>query len=299
MVVPEFTPREHGALQRLWRSLAYNLHTYVGRRPHITADLPWLGVTLRTGSEDMLGRRLYKTGLYERDVTHFLLRYLTAAPQDAVFDVGANVGYYSLLVHRVCGPSVPVHAFEAEPENFAQLQHNLERAGAASVTPHHCAVSDRAGEVRLFLWKRSNRGKHSLVPFDGAAGDEASVDVQARTLDELAAELIGDREVSLLKIDIEGAEHRAFLGAKALLPHCRLILSEVSPRFLRRAGVSLDEHLELVTGCGFDPFVVEAGRVRATCADGLRDATKGRNVVYVRRDQRRHDWFAQLFDAGE
>ena len=57
--------------------------------------MPWLGVSLRAGSEDMLGRRLFKTGMYEAGVTNFLLHYLSNAEQDVVFDVGANVGYYS------------------------------------------------------------------------------------------------------------------------------------------------------------------------------------------------------------
>lgn len=298
MVGPKFTPREHGALRRAYRALVYNVRTYALRRRHITADLPWLGVSVRTGAEDMLGRRLYKTGLYERDVTAFLLRYLTLAEQDVVCDVGANVGYYSLMVDRVCGGAVPVHAFEAEPENFAQLQHNLAAARAGSVQAHHVAVSDREGALQLYLWKRSNRGKHSLVPFDGGdPAEQQSVTVRARRLDDLAREAgFGGREVSLLKIDIEGAEHQAFLGAAELLPRCRVILSEVSPRFLKRAGVSLDAHLGLVQGYGFDVFEVGPdGRAAACTADDLRGAKHGCNIVYVRRDQREESWFGALF----
>ncbi|MCK5941675.1 MAG: hypothetical protein KAI24_06885, partial [Planctomycetes bacterium] len=92
MQLPNFLPAEHSGPKRLWRSFAYNLHTYVLRRRELVADLPWLGVSLRAGAEDMLGRRLYKRGTYEKGVTEFLLRYLLTAPQDVVFDVGANVG---------------------------------------------------------------------------------------------------------------------------------------------------------------------------------------------------------------
>ncbi|MFK7741078.1 MAG: FkbM family methyltransferase [Planctomycetota bacterium] len=302
-VQPKYTQKEHGPFRSMWRALAYNLRTYVARRPDLTADLPWLGVRLRAGSEDMLARRLYKTATYERAVTEFVLGYLTLAEPAPVFDVGANVGYYSVLAHRVLGDGVPIHAFEAEPSNFAQLQHNLADAKARSVVAHHRAVSDEPGEVELFLWKRSNRGKHSIVPFteaDDAGGD--SVRVLADTLDAFWAGAAGSGqnssetgELSLLKIDIEGAEHRAFLGARDLLPRCRVILSEVSNKFLARAGVSLDEHLALVLDRGFSLFEIrDDGRAHPTSADELRTARRGCNVIYVRDDQRRAPWFAQL-----
>lgn len=291
MVQPNLSPSAHGAAKRHWRSLVYNLHTYVLRRKEIVADLPWLGVSLRAGSEDMLGRRLYKTGQYEVGVTDFILRYLSLAPQELVFDVGANIGYYSVLAHRICGDGVPVHAIEAEPINHHQLLHNLEQTGARSVVPHHCAVSDAPGELDLYLWKSSNRGKHSLVPFEGAQ----TVKVVARTLAQIYrdAELSGD--ISLLKIDIEGAEHQAFVGAGETLERCRVIVSEVSPKFLKRAGIDLDEHINLVLDRGFEMFEIANGQRVARCtADELRDSIKGRNVAYVRRDQLDQPWAREL-----
>jgi len=286
-------PREHGVMRQLWRGLRYNLHTYVAHRKEIVSDLPWLGVTLRAGSEDMLGRRLFKRGLYEPGVTDFLLRYLTNAPQDVVFDVGANVGYYSVLANRVCGDAVPVHAIEAEPENHRQLVHNLTQSGATSVTPHFCAVGAAPGTLPLYLWKSSNRGKHSLIPFEGAE----TVDVQVRTLDSIYRdEGLAGRTVSLLKIDIEGAEHQAFLGASELLPRCAVIVSEVSPKFLRRAGIDLDEHLALVCDKGFSMFEVGRDGSAVPCtADDLRDSPKSRNVAYLRADLAGADWVRRVF----
>lgn len=292
MVGSQITPRAHGAAKRLWRALAYNLHTFVLRRPELVADLPWLGVSLRAGSEDMLGRRLFKTGIYEPDVTDFVLRYLALAPQQLIFDVGANVGYYSVLAHRACGDGVPIHAIEAEQENHRLLLLNLERAGARSVVPEHCAVSDAPGELELYLWKSSNRGKHSLVPFEGAE----TVVVAARTLAQLY-EGAGpeDREISLLKIDIEGAEHQAFVGAGASLERCRVILSELSPKFLARAGIDLDEHVGLVCDRGFELFEIQKdGGVARCTADDLRASTRACNVVYARRDQLGEPWARQL-----
>lgn len=286
----KFMPCEHGAVRRLWRSLSYNFHTYLVRRKEIVADLPWLGVSLRAGSEDMLGRRLFKTGMYEAGVTNFLLHYLSNVEQDVVFDVGANVGYYSVLTHRVCGDSVPVHAIEAEPENYRQLEHNLSRSNAGSVVPHFCAVSEEPGESKLYLWKSSNRGKHSLVPFEGAE----TVIVKTRTLDDVYRdEGLAGRTVSLLKIDIEGGEHGAFLGAQNMLKHCAVIASEVSPKFLKRAGLSLDAHIALVCDQGFEMFeICDDQTVKPCSVDDLRDSRKGRNVVYVRQDLLQEQWLA-------
>jgi FkbM family methyltransferase len=288
-------PREHRGPKRMWRSLAYNVHTYLLRRRELTADLPWLSARLRAGAEDMLARRLFKTGHYEPGVTDFLLRYLSTAPQDVIFDVGANVGYYSVLAHRVCGDSVPVYAIEAEADNHRQLLHNLALNAATSVVPSFCAVSDEPGELELYLWKASNRGKHSLVPFEGAE----TVKVEAKTLAQLYREHgLEGRTISLLKIDIEGAEHQAFLGAGPVLDRCAVIASEVSPKFLKRAGVDLDEHLDVVCSRGFALFEIHDDRRVTRCtADQLRGSPKGRNVAYVREDLLDASWAKDLLGA--
>ena len=292
MVSSPFTPREHAWPKKIWRGLTYNLHTYVFKRPDLTADIPWLSAALRASSEDMLARRLYKTAHYEPGVTDFLVRYLSSAPQDVIFDVGANVGYYSVLAHRICGDNVPVHAVEAERDNHRQLLHNLKQNATRSVVPHFCAISDAPGALELYLWKRSNRGKHSLVPFEGAD----TVTVEAKTLAQLYQEQqLEGRTISLLKIDIEGAEHRAFLGAGDVLSRCAVITSEVSPKFLRRAGVDLDEHLQVVCDRGFTLFEIHDDKRVTPCSpEQLRDSPKGRNVAYVRDDLLRAPWAAAL-----
>ena len=287
-------PREHGAVQKLWRALSYNLRTYVAKRKEITAELPWLGVSLRTGSEDMLGRRLFKTGLYEPGVTDFL----PALPQRGAAGRRLRRRRERRLlqfarVSRLRRRRAGCTRFEAEPENFRQLQHNLQQAGARSVKPHNCAASDGPGTLQLYLWKSSNRGKHSLVPFAGAD----TVDVEAKTLDSVYRDAgLEGRTVSLLKIDIEGAEHQAFVGAADLLPRCAVIASEVSPKFLKRAGIDLDEHLALVCGRGFRMFEVhDDARVTPCTADDLRDSPKSRNVAYLREDMSDEPWVARVF----
>jgi len=290
---PLLEPVAHAPARQLWRAVLYRVHTFLLRREVLSVDLPWLGLRMRVGAEDMLGRRLYRTAIYESDVTSFVLRWLAKTPPAVVLDVGANVGFYSLLVGRVWGKKAVVHAFEAEPWNFALLRQNLQENGmlaegnGAGVVPHFGAISDREGECTLHLWKRSNRGKHSLVPFASGSSPGASLQVPAFTLDQCwAAAGLGDREVALLKIDIEGAEHQAFLGAREVLPRCRVVLAELSPKFLARAGITLDEHLGLLRDHGFMPFVVgSGGRLSPLQPDSLRQSGKACNVVHVRADQ--------------
>lgn len=286
-------PQEYPRAKRIWRGLLYNLLTYVLWRPRITARLPWMSASLRTGAEDILGRRLFKRGLYEPGVTEFFLRYLSTAPQDVVYDVGANIGYYSILTQRVCGDGVPVHAIEAEAENHRQLVHNIERNGAKSVTPHHCALSDEVGEKTLHVWKRSNRGKHSLIPLDGTT----KVTVKCSTLADLHRETgLEGRTISLLKIDIEGAEHAAFVGAGELLDRCSVILSELAPKFLARAGISIDEHLALMRGHGFVPFLIHRNKELVLMSDDdLRQKPNASDLAWVREDLLGEPWAKALF----
>ncbi|MCA8941723.1 MAG: FkbM family methyltransferase, partial [Planctomycetes bacterium] len=251
----------------------------------------------RVASRDVHGRYLFKRGIHEPPATRLLLRYFRLAPQDVVIDVGGNVGYFSLLAHRCCGPDVAIHAFEAEPNNGALLRDNLRRNGATSVVVHELAVSDREGTAELFLYKSSNRGKHSLVPL----GDAQSVEVETTTLDAFwERQGLGTRVPTLIKMDIEGGEYAAFRGAESVLARCSFVMIEWSPKFLRRAEVSARSFAERMAAVGLMPCrITEDGRLVRLALEELVGLEPSQNIALVRPSSENSEWIDQLMASPD
>jgi FkbM family methyltransferase len=128
-----------------------------------------------------------------------------------VFDIGAHAGYCTLIASRLVGGSGHVVAFEPAPRNLRYLRRHLSLNHASNVTVLEVAVSDRAGVGRF------DAGAGSYL---GRLDPAGTIDVRTTTLDELVTE----RSVPsphVLKLDIEGAESDALVGAAAILRDAR------------------------------------------------------------------------------
>jgi FkbM family methyltransferase len=178
----------------------------------------------------VITRTLLDSGTWERFETEVFLGELR--PGDTVVDVGANVGYYTLLGARRVGATGRVFAFEPDPGNFALLGRNVGRNRLGNVVIEPKAVSDRGGRAALFR-SGDNAGDHRL--YDSKDG-RASVAVETVALDEYFA--VGLERIDLIKIDIQGAEASALAGMRELIRrnrHARILL-EFWPIGLVRCG---------------------------------------------------------------
>jgi len=131
--------------------------------------------------------------------------------ENVVVDLGANIGYYSLLAARLVGSKGRVYAFEPEPTNYSLLLKNIELNEYHNIIPVSKAVSNAAGTVRLFL-DNQDTGAHTICE-PGKKGK--SIEVESVTLDEF----FKDREpqIDVIKMDIEGAEMSALAGMDRIL----------------------------------------------------------------------------------
>src|SRR5262245_31453918 len=132
-------------------------------------------------------------------------------PGQRVLDVGANVGLYTLLFAKLVGPTGSVIAFEPGPVSCGLLRRNVAINGYNIVTVENAAVSDRSGEVDLFVCRTGesdNRIAGTLVDHD--ARDRMRV--RCVTLDECVTE-----PVDFIKIDVQGAEFLVLRGAEKTL----------------------------------------------------------------------------------
>jgi FkbM family methyltransferase len=172
-------------------------------------------------------------------------------PGMVVFDVGANVGFYTLLLAARVGPAGRVHAFEPDPLSFGILSRRAARR--PNVEIHQTAVGDHTGSITLFT-NRSNRADNRVHPSLGAETAEA-VEVPLTTLDDYCAARGIDR-IDAVKMDIQGAEVAALAGFRQTLARLRprWMLIEFSPEHLRGAGSSPEEFWAILDELGFEPW---------------------------------------------
>lgn len=202
-----------------------------------------LGLQMRGYKRDAVGRGIYRRKLHERGVTEFLLARFPKGGDYNFIDVGANIGYFSLLMSRLAGAKGRVLAFEPEPQNQRLLQENIRLNSLTNVAIHSCALGAQAGTATLGLYKHSNRGRHSILNTNA----NSNIDVSVRTLYEVSQTDGADvSRWSLIKIDVEGYEGFVIEGAQAMLPQVDAIVMEFSPAASRAAGKSPASTLDIL-----------------------------------------------------
>lgn len=263
--------RRHRQLDYLWQR-------HILRRRQLLADELPLGMRLRVPAADDVGRRLYKYGVHEAPVLDWLQERPAPARGDLALDVGANLGWYSVLLDRLGAGRLAVHAFEPDPDNRALLEHNLELNHCEGVTVRPEALADEGGVATLHRYRAINRGKHSLLPIDGTVD---TVEVRRTTLDRYLVDAgVGDRDIWLLKIDVEGLEPAVLRGATGCLARVQAMVMEYSPMYYApQAGAAL---LESLAAAGLVPSLWENDAWMPTTVDRLAALEVQRDTVWSR-----------------
>lgn len=225
----------------LARQLAYLWQRHVLRRRIMLADGLPLDMRLHFYAADDVGRHLFKYRRYEGHLLDYLAALPAPGPGELAFDIGANLGWYPVLLHRLWAGRAELHAFEPDPRNRRLLEDNLALNSVSDVRVVAAALSDRPGQAQLNRYRALNLGKHSLLPLAGAVD---AVSTPVTTLDAYVLEQgLEGRPVALLKVDVEGLEPAVIAGARRTLEHTRLVLLEYSPMYYRRpeAAAMLDQ----------------------------------------------------------
>ena len=187
------------------------------------------------------------------------VRALRAAvePGDTVFDVGANIGFFSTLFSRWVGAGGRVIALEPEPENLGLLRRNLDRNRCANVTVHAAAAGalpgtahfsiDRATGATGHLGQEPTTGELSL-----GSGRVRLIETKVETIDALVERL--DAPPRVIKLDIEGGEIHALEGAaRTLADHRPIVVSELN-------GATGPDAVELLVRAGYRLWDLESGQ---------------------------------------
>jgi FkbM family methyltransferase len=202
-----------------------------------------------------------------------------------VIDLGANIGYYTMLAAARVGPAGRVSAFEPDAGNAAMLARSAAANGFGTITLFNCAVAAAAGVVELAMDDSNGRVVRGGTP--GASR------VQAVALDEL---LGPQHPVELIKMDIEGAEGFALAGMERLLRARRpTLVCEFSPPALRAvSGVEPEAFLDRLRALGYQLRVIDR-------AAGLspRPESNAEVMAHLTRTASEHlDLLASPLEAG-
>jgi FkbM family methyltransferase len=189
-----------------------------------------------TGGDSVLFALDMAADQYEPATSDLFRRLLR--PGMNVVDIGAHVGYFTLLAAKLVGTEGRVFAFEADPATYNVLRENIELNQYENIVASDKAISDHVGELKLFgSHQRDGDGVSRWNRVYAADQAEQGTTIPAVTLDDFL-DAHGDPAVDLLKMDIEGAEVLALRGMSRLLrrsQHPKLIL-EFYPDGLAAAG---------------------------------------------------------------
>jgi FkbM family methyltransferase len=160
--------------------------------------------------DSTLNRIVFYRDLFEPSLSEIIASYLR--PGDVCMDVGANTGYFTLLMAKIVGDQGKVIAVEASPGNVRHLHRNLAINRFANVEVHGVACGNVSGDTTFYVNERNDMHSRLVPPTSKRdldywllGGRWNPVPVRIATLPEIA----GDRakDVVFLKVDIEGAEH--------------------------------------------------------------------------------------------
>jgi len=175
---------------------------------HGPAQGIWLHLNPRTGRD-------YFNGDVEPEVQAVLRKYLR--PGMTVYDIGANIGFFSLLAARLVGTAGGVTAFEADPEMAARLRENVVRNQGAPIFVEEKAVWSSSSPVffaRADAEVSPDRGLGHVIDNDAERSAPGTIRVEAVSVDEYVR---NSAAPDFIKCDVEGAEVEVFRGAEKLL----------------------------------------------------------------------------------
>ncbi|MDP2620661.1 MAG: FkbM family methyltransferase [Hyphomicrobiales bacterium] len=194
------------------------------------------------------------------DAQNFAVMKAIVRPGSNCFDIGANIGVYSMVMSRIAGFEGAIHAFEPVNHIRKRLLQNKSLNGARNIIVNNFALGDLRGEMEMFQVKKGEfRGgtstfvRNNNVESMGAAAFERAP-VRVDTLDNYAR-ATNLPSVDFLKIDVEGFEINVFRGAQEVISkHHPAILFEHDQKRLSALGVKDEDFKQILFGVGYSLY---------------------------------------------
>ena len=200
---------------------------------------------------DIVARYIFLFGIWEPNISTTMEEILSSG--DIFVDIGANIGYYTLLASRCVGDGGKVVSIEAVPAIFDSLKKNVSANECKNVRLVNCAVASTAGELPIYGSPKVNRGMSSLINHRGWPVEAV---VTTAPLEHILTQEEIQR-VKVIKIDIEGAEIPVldhFIETLHMYPPDVQLFVELSPYI---SGDYSSDMFDKMLKSGFDAYLLE------------------------------------------
>lgn len=236
----------HGILRFYPAKVTYDFLISHFKNPNVVAEVQ--GHKMFLDSKDSIELSIW--GVYEPFETELFKKEIKSG--DVVLDIGANIGYYTLIATKLVGEHGKVFAFEPDPTNFALLEKNVKLNGYKNVILVQKAVSNKTDKLRLYLCE-DNKGDYRI--YDSRDGRQ-SIEIESIRLDDYFKN--DDGKIDFIKMDIQGSEGWAIQGMRLLLQRNKnvKIIMEFWPAGLRKCGIEPEKLLKSLIEYGFNLYHV-------------------------------------------
>jgi len=232
----------------------YLRHGVVGHSPRYNKFTNKDGITFDLDISEYVQEAIFCFHYYESEDIAIFRKFIHS--DSIVFDVGANVGQYTLLADKLVGDEGAVYAFEPSPDVLGRLQNNLEGNHVRHTELVCKAVAASNGVANFYPSNQSsNQGVGSLLPDRGDMRVSEAIEVEVITLDAFCDEK-GIEKIDVLKIDVEGFDLDVLQGANKVLVRSPsiVVLAEVEPINLAQRGLTATDFLQFMTKRGFNAY---------------------------------------------
>lgn len=265
-------------LPRLWYAR--------GRIPLLNFPIPWrlpYGKHVFLVYPDEMGYNVlgaqFGGRTYEEGEWRFLVRFIR--PGWCCFDIGANQGFFTVLLSKRTGAEGTVIAFEPVGSELRKLRTNLWLNRCSNVVPEPMAVGSYDGVAEMIICRDGHGSRSSMGPQPEDVRARTAVErVRVTSLDSYVHRR-GVSRVDFMKVDVEGAEREVLKGAMTILTSLRpVVMLELNDRATRQLGYSAAENFEMLESNGYTLY-------RPTRAGGLARAFReikqewGENLIAV------------------
>jgi len=213
---------------------------------------------------------------------------------DIMFDIGANIGWYSLMIASI-NKSATVYAFEPIPSTFKRLADNCLLNKALSVSIHNFGFSSEPGFFPFYLYPEGtgNASTRNLAGRD----DAQVINCELRTLHGFCRDLPPDSSIDFIKCDVEGNELYVFQGSSSVLEkHHPILLIELLRKWCAPFGYHPNELLQLMFNLGYSAYAVNS-RGELNVIEQILEDTIETNFFFVHPKSKLFASFAKFFSG--
>jgi FkbM family methyltransferase len=220
--------------------------------------------------DDWIPFNIFLTGIYTQEKTELLYFLSSLRKGMTVLDIGANIGYYSLLAAARIAKNGKVHSFEPVRETYSRLQQNITLNEFKNIEAHRYIIHDHIGEMDIFVADKSNTGSSSLSRSMENFSNTVQK-VQTITIDSyIKSRQI--KSVDIVKIDVEGSELFVLKGMRNLLKRDNMkIFTEINGENLKKQNTTPQDIANLLKNYDYFPYKITEKGIEKIKAQEIAD----------------------------